>query len=281
MIIVHIDTTIDAHTLTDCYKDRSPKDIVLINPTKDEVKNALKAFPHERLMGLGHGSSYGLFGAGLGYVIDPTMIDLLKDREMIGIWCHAKDFGRAYGLKGFFTSMFVSNPGEASAYHFNRVDESTTQRENTAFAKKVNNLIKNGVPLSEWIDNLQGYNHNLDFVKFNYENFEYFDGTQKEILEENSDAEDWSGYTFDRDVDDFGGTLFDEDCYETTGKYNMGEYVDRVEFSALDLEDGLDEFQNRMGDDEELEVGNTTLTKEMIAKWKETLAEINQFCRRV
>ena len=46
------------------------------------------------------------------YLIDSEMVHLLRDKEIIGIWCNASNFAYKYDLKGFFTSMFISNEKE-------------------------------------------------------------------------------------------------------------------------------------------------------------------------
>lgn len=280
MIVVHIDTTTDAHTLIDCYKDAKDTDLILINPSKTDVIKALKERPNETLMGLGHGSPSGLFGCGYGNAIDGTMIDLLKDREMIGIWCHAKDFGRKYGLKGFFTSMFVSNPNEASWYRFKKVSEEVTQEQNTIFSKKVNGFIKEGLPLDKWIENLQDYDHSLDFVCFNYENLEYFDGTQKpypslnEPMHLNEDS-DYSDY-----IDEYEPSLFESVDYHSYDNKDY-DYVDSLDIASGDIDEVLKYFKAKMEYDDEMSVGFAKLTKEQLDSWQKTIDEMKHFCRYV
>lgn len=182
MIVVHIDTTPDGHDLAECYASLKDTDTILVNPTRQEVIDALKKHPGETLMGLGHGTSGGLLGVEYGMAIDGYMAPLLKDREIIGIWCYAKEFGLNFGLKGFFTSMFVSNPDEASYFSFKEVPESVTHERNRAFTRKIRDLIANGTPLDQWVENLQDYDRTLDFEVFNYENLAYLDGTQETEL---------------------------------------------------------------------------------------------------
>lgn len=229
MIVVHINTTTDGNTLTHCYKDMFSKEIIdnvkmythlietyngntlMVNPTRAEVVDVLFDHPEETLMALGHGSGFGLFGATSGYVIDGFMTHLLRNRDMIGIWCHAKDFGKMNNLKGFFTAMFISNPNEASLYRMKKVDEETTQSENIFFADKVNGLIKDKVALNEWTDKLTSNCHSdIDFVKYNYDGLEYLDGKQQvEIIEENFDFGDES-----ESYDDFEEALNENSSIE-------------------------------------------------------------------
>ena len=67
----------------------------------------------------GHGAPMGLFSVGQfpksnGFIIDETMIDVLSKKDnSIFIWCNADKFVNYYGLKGFYSGMFISEVGEA------------------------------------------------------------------------------------------------------------------------------------------------------------------------
>ena len=181
MLVFHVNTTSDADTLRYAYEGL--KDIkVFVNPTRKETEKALKDSPNELAMFLGHGGSTGLFDychKNELYVLDGAMSYLLKDRETIGIWCHASDYARQYGCKGFFTSMFISNKSEAGYFHYKATDEKCLE-EDIKFAKWVKELIEAGTPLSEWPEILRGKaDMGIDFVNYNYSKLEYFDGTQK------------------------------------------------------------------------------------------------------
>ena len=216
MIVIHIDSQKDTAFLKKCYEGIDDT-IVLVNPTREEIDKTLKENPNERVMMLGHGSSSGLFGTGWkGEAIDYKNAELLKGRECIGIWCYAKNFGRNYGLKGYFTSMFISNGGEAKSFGYKDATEEDVFNEVAIFAERVNTLIKNDVPLSEWVEKLQSEaDYSKEFVEFNYSNMEYFDGTQKPLYG-NYYYPKYSGHTTyygsDYDVDDFFDVYFDSFC---------------------------------------------------------------------
>ena len=167
------------------------------NPTRAEVIKVLEENPTETLLCLGHGSPRGLFGEGMeGYVIDSTMRHLLKDREMIGIWCYASDFARMNNLKGFFTYMFISNEGEARVHrcHGVEVTDEIIFNENVKFATLIREFIQDEIPMENWVENLyEDCNHDLPFVEFNYSNLSYFDGESnyvpRVLLDE---EEDWN-----------------------------------------------------------------------------------------
>ena len=215
MIVIHIDTQQDTSFLKKTYEGIDNLNL-LYNPTKEQVNKTLEENPNEDVMMLGHGSPSGLFSHDWkGFVIDYTNAHLLKGRNCIGIWCWAKKFAKNYGLKGYFTSMFISNAGEARAYGYSATDEEVFA-EVEFFAKSINTLIIDNVPYEEWVGKLQGIaDMSKPFVKYNYDAMEYFDGTQKADF-----AEGTFGFLTDteedveRKTDDEVDMWFEDYCYE-------------------------------------------------------------------
>ena len=116
MIVIHVDTMEDTTRLKKTYEGLENVTL-LYNPTKEEVVAQLKRDDDPLVMCLGHGTTSGLFGTSwLNYVVDRSIVDLLKDRKVIGIWCFARSFAERYGLQGYFTSMFVSNWDETYSF---------------------------------------------------------------------------------------------------------------------------------------------------------------------
>ena len=176
MIIVYMDTMEDTSTFKPIYEGLDCK--LLYNPSREEVTRVLKENPTETLLCFGHGSPFGLYSPNIEEfnVIDQYTVPLLKGREVIGIWCYASEFAKKHNLKGFFTYMFISNEDEASSLRYEGYDNSTIYQRNALFAKRINQLIKDGIPLSEWVERLQSeYDKKLGFEEFNYLNLEYFD----------------------------------------------------------------------------------------------------------
>ena len=67
---------------------------------------------HDRIVLLGHGFHHGL----LHYtktIIDESYVPLLRNKELVGIWCYAKTFFSRHELPGFYTDMFISEMAEA------------------------------------------------------------------------------------------------------------------------------------------------------------------------
>ena len=182
MITILIDSQKDTHFLRGAYEGVEDN-IVLVNPTREDVEKMLTEHPNERVMLMGHGSPSGLFSHDWrGYVIDCRNAHLLQGREVIGIWCWAKNFGKAMGLKGFFTSMFISNYGEYRC-HFPNGKEYKDEEifaEITNFVNLVNKYLKEGKPLDEWVDSMiMSADYTKNFVEYNYDGLEYLDGTQE------------------------------------------------------------------------------------------------------
>lgn len=217
MIVIHIDTQQDTSFLKKTYEGIDNLNL-LYNPTKEQVNKTLEENPNEDVMMLGHGSPSGLFSYDYwndGDVIGAANAHLLKGRNCIGIWCWAKKFAKNYGLKGYFTSMFISNEGEARTFGYNATEEEVFN-EVELFSERINKLIKDNVPYEEWVGKLQAIaDMSKPFVKYNYDAMEYFDGTQKADFTEGTfgfltDTEE----DVERKTDDEVDMWFEDYCYE-------------------------------------------------------------------
>ena len=67
----------------------------------------------EMLVMCGHGTPEGLINPNFTdydrYLVDSRNKNLIKAKSIVGIWCHARDFAERYGVRGFWSSMFISN----------------------------------------------------------------------------------------------------------------------------------------------------------------------------
>jgi hypothetical protein len=120
-LIIHPED--DSTTFLDIvYRNIPNKTVVTGGLKKSEVVDLIKS--HDRIMMMGHGSPGGLFGVGqfiddrfnrmCNYIIDESMVPHLKEKEdSVFIWCNADQFVEHYGLKGFYSGMFISEVGEA------------------------------------------------------------------------------------------------------------------------------------------------------------------------
>ena len=174
MIVIYVNSMSDTDTFHAVYENLDCK--LLYNPTREEVVKILYDNPGETLLAFGHGTPYGLLNAYMdGYVIDCLMEDMLRNREVIGIWCYASMFGERARLKGFFTNMFISNPMEADLMGCGNWDEEVLFEQNKKFAVAINELIRNEVPMDTWCEILyENCDKELPFVEFNYSKLKTF-----------------------------------------------------------------------------------------------------------
>lgn len=247
IIVVHIDSQADTATLIPAYDGL--EGTILYNPDRKDVIQALQENPDDLVMFLGHGGPSGLFSKDWrGLVFDTNMVEYLNGREVIGIWCHASDFAKDNGLKGFFTSMFISNKSEARAFGYDATDEVCFE-QNRLFATMVNELIKAETPLSEWPDILRSKaDMSIGFVNYNYTPLAYFDGTQRPDWETDNFT-DWYlnefSVTEEENADShyFIGKWFDELLAKM-----FDNPTTRTEIMSEVLEDVIDEIESCYGD---------------------------------
>ena len=126
-------------------------DAIILNggASKDQVKELITQ--HDRVIMLGHGSPFGLFSIGQfagnnGYIVDSTMVDVLKHVECISIWCNADQFMIKHGLNGFYSGMFISEVGEAMYCGLPGTPQETVDASNHYFAQLLGEVINE--PLS-------------------------------------------------------------------------------------------------------------------------------------
>lgn len=92
---------------------------------------------HERIIMLGHGSEEGLFNYQKnGLVINSKLVQEMREKECICIWCFAKQFFLKYKLHGFATDMFISDYDEACLFCI-RGDSKDIEFSNSFFAELV------------------------------------------------------------------------------------------------------------------------------------------------
>ena len=175
MIVIHVDTMGDTTRLKKAYEGLENVTL-LYNPTKEEVIGQLELSDDPLVMCLGHGTTSGLFGTNWqDYVVDRSIIHLLQNRQMIGIWCFASSFAERYGLHGYFTSMFISNLNEAEGFGFPDNTDEDILNEVNLFCESINTCLKEGVPIEQWTGLLQASCHKeKDFVRYNYEGMRFF-----------------------------------------------------------------------------------------------------------
>ena len=183
MIIVYVNSKEDTSTFSPLYENIEGSTL-LYNPTKEEVVKILSERPNESLMCFGHGTESGLLSEDWSEtIIDSSMVDLLRDRDIIGIWCYASEFAKRHNLRGFFTYMFVSNLQECVFCRLGYYDEEIIFEQNEKFARRINELINNGTPLADWVELLnEGRDEGYTFVDFNYDNLCYLEEVEADSV---------------------------------------------------------------------------------------------------
>lgn len=157
--------------------------VKVIEITRDTVNskalvNEAIANEHDTLIMCGHGTPGGLLNPGFKdgpYLVDQSNYRTIKCNRVIAVWCHAKDFAETYGVKGFWSSMFISNSGEAAANDIHSVSGKSITEQEILFCIRLNELIKNYVPMKTWIDRLKEQaDYTNEVVKFNYDGLRYY-----------------------------------------------------------------------------------------------------------
>lgn len=99
MLVIHIISTEDTKDFSGIYDGLDAT--ILINPTKSECKRAI-IDETDKIVLIGHGTEYGLLNQRLdGYIIDYQMVQFLRNKNIIGIWCNASNFANRYDITGF------------------------------------------------------------------------------------------------------------------------------------------------------------------------------------
>lgn len=204
MIVVYVNSMEDTATFDAIYRNLSEDTIILHNPSRAEVDAILTERPTETLLCFGHGSPIGLYSHDFsGMLIDAESVPLLVNREMIGIWCYASNFGIAHNLRGFFTYMFISNKQECAFNRCGWYENSVIFAENRLFAERINTLIRENTPLEKWTEILyESRNADLPFVEFNYSKLSYLDGngTPQIVVEDDDKILFAESYMFENET---------------------------------------------------------------------------------
>lgn len=149
------------------------KDWTVINSqtSRSTIKKAIKA--HDRIIMLGHGTEEGLIGFDKrGFVVNSSMIYVLREKECVCIWCNADHFVKRYRLIGFYTGMIISEYEEALMFSV-KADSKEIDDSNTLFAESVKNAI-DFIPEEMYFSIKKEYQlPNNEVVNFNLNNIFY------------------------------------------------------------------------------------------------------------
>jgi hypothetical protein len=123
---------------------------------------------HDRIIMMGHGCPSGLFYT----PIRPDLVYLLRKKECVCIWCNADKFVLRYGLKGFYTGMFISEVGEARYFNIDATQEEVDY-SNDLFTKAVTKYIDSK---DMWSQIIEAYRGDDLVIQYNNQRLYYYDG---------------------------------------------------------------------------------------------------------
>lgn len=148
-LIIHPDDR-STDFLKPIYEKIEDKTVITKGLSKSVVHELIDV--HDRIIMMGHGCPYGLFSMGLfpdsrGLIIDQYSVVHLQNKDCIFIWCNADRFVEHYGLKGFYSGMFISEIGEAYSCNIPRQPNigDLVNESNDGFAKILGDYINNPV----------------------------------------------------------------------------------------------------------------------------------------
>ena len=143
--------------------------------TRSEIRRALQK-EKDMIIFAGHGDNCGLYYPDFdiyysaGYLIDFSVVQFLRGKTVIAIWCYASDFYIRYDLCGFSTSMFISEETEEVYCGFSNVTQEDIRYECDLFFNRINRLLIDKILTSEWVGILQKQaDMTKPFVRYNYE----------------------------------------------------------------------------------------------------------------
>lgn len=197
--------------------------------SKQLVNEAIEQ-EHDTLIMCGHGTPGGLLNPGFNggaYLIDRSNYRKIKCNRIIAVWCHAKDFAETYGVKGFWSSMFISNSGEASMNGIKTVSGKSITEQEILFCIRLNELIKNYIPMKTWIDKLKAQaDYDNEVVRFNYEGLRYYKGAPTPTPK----GYGYTGSILKSESRRWGTDLTDDDRYYDDDVYDVGGAVESTSF---------------------------------------------------
>ncbi|MEY4702741.1 MAG: hypothetical protein RIR96_638 [Bacteroidota bacterium] len=146
--------------LCEIYRDQN---FVVLRENLDWLNLFCRITRYDRIILLGHGCQVGLFDGDF-IVADDTMSAVLRGREVVAIWCHAKSYIERNGLTGFYTDMFISEVQEAEYYGIEATQEQINH-SNQCFAALVRENLGHPDRLKKILDGYQCVNNPV--VQFN------------------------------------------------------------------------------------------------------------------
>lgn len=137
--------------LSPIYANLKNKTVIKGGIIKSELRELIDS--HDRVLMLGHGSTFGLLNPGKfpdtsSYIIDDSMVLALMNKSAsIYIWCFASKFVQQHELSGLCTGMFISEVREANSYCFDNIDKDLIDQSNERFSWSVSRYLSQPIKL--------------------------------------------------------------------------------------------------------------------------------------
>jgi hypothetical protein len=165
--------------LKEIYRD---KDWTVINDFHMSRKKVIEEIKlHDRIIMMGHGSPHGLFYT----PINCDMVYLLREKQCVCIWCNADQFVLRYGLKGFYTGMFISEVGEARYFGIT-ISQEMVDRSNRDFSFEMRLCLDHDDPKLICEEIKSTYVGPTSVYKFNNDRLYYRDDTTPVLPDDSS-----------------------------------------------------------------------------------------------
>jgi hypothetical protein len=116
---------------------------------------------YDRIIMMGHGCPYGLLGY-LDVMMDPNVVENLREKECVCIWCNADQYVEREGIKGFYTGMFISEVYEAKHFGID-VSEEVVTYSNNLFSELMRDIIEGENILTEIKETYTGDNPVIEY----------------------------------------------------------------------------------------------------------------------
>lgn len=124
----------------------------------------------DTLLLCGHGTEYGLFAPNSfsEYVIHDFNSSKIHARKVIGLFCYASGFAERNNLHGLFSSMFISNVGEAEDHCVWTTGDEIGSCNNLVF-NEIRKVLCDGISLEECLSGITTLRNTTEFpvMEFN------------------------------------------------------------------------------------------------------------------
>ena len=151
--------------LTEIYKDTDWSVIRNLETSKKTIKEEIKN--HDRIVMLGHGTEQGLCTTNGRWLIDSGLLYLLREKELVAVWCNADMFFEKYKLNGKYTGMIVSDFDEAMQFGLFTATDEQISHSNVLFAESIKKSIDSDEFVNETLKHYVGESSVIDFNQSN------------------------------------------------------------------------------------------------------------------